>query len=523
MNLLTDKLIRTDCGGLTLPETFAALCADCVRSFPGLRHYQAPVWHAFLVQLATLALEVAGSADLPDDAAGWRSALRGLTPDWTEDEPWRLVTSADHPAFLQPPVPGGDLAPFKRRVDTADALDVLITSKNHDVKAERITQAQPDDWIFALVSLQTQEGYGGSGRYGIARMNGGHGSRPFLGIAPEGGPGARFLRDLRILLRPTNSPRLAGWGARRQVGLVWLEPWDGKQQLHVDELHPLFIEVCRRVRLVTETDRRMFALLATSETGRILAKDLKGVTDDPWAPVETGTETKIFTLTAEGFSWRKMRELLFQSGDSQSKRVYWRPVLAKVQRKDSGAVEIVAAGLARGQSKTEGFHERRIPVPPHARSRLADETDLQLAQAAERMERDAGTMARSVLRPALLCAFEKGQQPDFNARNAATAARPFEQEFDAAVDAEFFRVLWGSLEGTPEKAEQEWQTILRGHAKKTLQKALKAGPRTETRRFIAAARAESMFDGSIYKRFPLLRRRSDQDNEAISPESDDEL
>ena len=138
MNLLEDRLIRTDSGELTLPETLAELCADTIRAFPGLRHHQAPVWHAFLVQLAALALEAAGSAELPGDAAGWRWALRCLTPDWPEDEPWRLVTSADRPAFFQPPVPGGDLAPFKRRVDAPDALDVLVTSKNHDVKAERI-------------------------------------------------------------------------------------------------------------------------------------------------------------------------------------------------------------------------------------------------------------------------------------------------------------------------------------------------------------------------------------------------
>ena len=399
MNLLTDKLIRTDSGGLTLPETFAALCADCVRSFPGLRHHQAPAWHAFLVQLATLALETARSAEFPDDAAGWRSVLRGLTPDWPEDEPWRLVTSTDRPAFLQPPVPGGDLGPFKRRVYSPDALDVLVTSKNHDLKAERITQAQADDWIFSLVSLQTQEGQMGRGNYGIARMNGGYGSRPFLGIAPEGGPGTRFRRDLHILLRPTNAPHAADWGARRQVRLVWLEPWDGKQQLHVDELRFLCIEVCRRVRLAAEKDGRIFALLANSEGARILAKDLKGVTDDPWAPVETGVETKLFTLTAEGFFWRKMRELLFPSSDGGSKRVYWRPLLARVQRDDGDKVEIVAAGLARGQGKTEGFHERRVPVPAHVRARLADETDRLVAQMADRQERDAATMAGKVLRP----------------------------------------------------------------------------------------------------------------------------
>jgi CRISPR system Cascade subunit CasA len=219
-----------------------------------------------------------------------------------------------------------------------------------------------------------------------------------------------------------------------------------------------------------------------------------------------------------------MCDLLFSGTAAESKRVFVRPLLASVRPEDGERLEIVGAGLARGQGKTEGFHERRIVVPSRARARLADETDRQLAQMAECMERDAGTMARSVLRPALLCAFEKGpEQLNFNARDAVAAARPFEQEFDAAVDTEFFPALWGSLEGTPEKAEQEWQTTLRGHAKEALQKALKAGPRTETRRFIAAARAESMFDGSIYKQFPLLRRPPDEGKEAISPELEDEL
>jgi CRISPR system Cascade subunit CasA len=186
MNLLEDELIRTDCGVLSLPETLAALCQDSIRSFPGLRHHQAPVWHAFLVQLSALAVEAAASVEPPSDGAGWRTALRGLTPEWPGDEPWRLVTPADRPSFLQPPVPGGDLTPFRVRINAPDKLDVLVTSKNHDLKAERITHALPDDWIFALVSLQTQEGQMGRGNYGIARMNGGYGSRPFLGIAPEG-------------------------------------------------------------------------------------------------------------------------------------------------------------------------------------------------------------------------------------------------------------------------------------------------------------------------------------------------
>ena len=523
MNLLEDELIRTDYGELSLPETLAAQCRDGIRSFPGLRHHQAPVWHAFLVQLSALALDAAGCTELPGDSLGWRSALRGLTPDWPGDEPWRLVTPADRPAFLQPPVPGGDLAPFKTRVGAPDKLDVLVTSKNHDLKAERITRARPDDWIFALVSLQTQEGQMGRGNYGIARMNGGYGSRPFLGIAPEGGLGARFRRDLRILLRPTNRPLSAGWGARRQVRLVWLEPWDGKQQLDAEELRPLFIEVCRRVRLAVEEGGRIFARLSNSAATRIAGKQLKGVTDDPWAPVEVGSETKLLSLTAEGFSWRKMRELLFSGADSSSKRVFKRPLLATVQRDDGATVEIVAAGLARGQGKTEGFHERQIPVPAHARVRLTDETDRTLAEAADRQERDAGSMAQRVLRPALICAFDKGpERVDFSARDAVAAAAPFMQDFDAAVDSAFFPALWESLSEAPEEAERAWQSTLRDRAENTLRKALEAGPRSEIRRFIASARAESLFAGALYRHFPGLHRSEARKSDAIPPTRNDD-
>jgi CRISPR system Cascade subunit CasA len=218
-----------------------------------------------------------------------------------------------------------------------------------------------------------------------------------------------------------------------------------------------------------------------------------------------------------------MRELLFSGTDSSSKRVFKRPLLATVQRDDGATAEIVAAGLARGQGKTEGFHERRIPVPAHARLRLADETDRTLAEAADRQERDAGSMAQRVLRPALLCAFDKGpERLDFNARDAVAAAAPFMQEFDAAVDTEFFPALWASLEKNPEEAERGWQSILRDRAEKTLRKALEAGPRAETRRFIAAARAESIFAGAAYRQFPALRRSAGRDGAPISPEWQDE-
>src|SRR5690606_36122723 len=115
-------------------------------------------------------------------------------------EPWSLVSKAGSPAFLQAPCREAKEIDAWREISTPDALDMLVTAKNHDVKAGRIANAAPDDWLFALVSLQTQAGYMGAGNYGISRMNRGASSRPCVGIVPPGGPSARFLRDLRQIL-----------------------------------------------------------------------------------------------------------------------------------------------------------------------------------------------------------------------------------------------------------------------------------------------------------------------------------
>lgn len=89
---------------------------------------------------------------------------------------------------------------WKNVVCAADALDMLVTSKNHDLKGARLRRAEPDDWLFALVSLQTQEGFLGAGNYGISRMNGGFASRPGVGVAPVGSWGVRWAADTRVLL-----------------------------------------------------------------------------------------------------------------------------------------------------------------------------------------------------------------------------------------------------------------------------------------------------------------------------------
>src|SRR5271165_116819 len=184
----------------TLPGVLAALATGSASSFASLRPHQRHVWHAFLVQIAALALEKGGETKLPDEEAAWHRLLRGLTRMWPDGEPWSLVVEdAEKPALLQAPIPGGVL-PQCRTVTSPDGLDILITSKNHDVKAARMYGAAPEDWLFALVSLQTQQGSMGAGKYGISRMNGGYGARPSFGIDDPSNAGFRFRHDTMALL-----------------------------------------------------------------------------------------------------------------------------------------------------------------------------------------------------------------------------------------------------------------------------------------------------------------------------------
>lgn len=205
-SLLDEPLIRARLvdGGqpvkYSLPGLFVALAHDEVRDFPALRPHQRHPWHAFLVQLAAMALHHAGQTQPFDTEPAWKAALLALTPEHPDGVAWRLIAPHDQPAFMQAPVPGGKIDDWENDRPTPDSLDILVTSKNHDLKQARIHKAYPDDWIFSLVSLQTAAPFPGRGNYGVVRMNGGASSRPGIGIVPLGGLGTNWKRDLRIAL-----------------------------------------------------------------------------------------------------------------------------------------------------------------------------------------------------------------------------------------------------------------------------------------------------------------------------------
>ena len=290
------------------------------------------------------------------DAADWKADLSGLTPDHADDEPWRLVVADQNkPAFLQPPVPKNlKWSPIK----TPDALDMLITSRNHDLKQNVARQAEPEDWVFALVSLQTSEGYGGSGNQGIARMNGGSSSRPMLGLVPSQAENltvnasAWWARDVRQLIKARKAYNESGPCVAGGDALLWCLDWPENRQLNLRDLDPWFIEVCRRIRL-TDAGGVISAQRSTSKATRVDAKMAKGVVGDPWAPVHK--EGKSFTLT-QGYNYKTLDDLLF-SGDWQP------PLLAQLGADETIDMLLIAEGISRGNSKTEGFPLPRRSAP----------------------------------------------------------------------------------------------------------------------------------------------------------------
>ncbi|MFM9939451.1 MAG: hypothetical protein ACKVP7_08140 [Hyphomicrobiaceae bacterium] len=426
---------------------------DEIVSFPALRAHQVPAWHMFLAQLGAITMHRAGLSEPSGDEAEWHRIIRALTAaEFPNDEPWCLVVDdLAKPAFLQPPVPAGEK--LGRALRTPDALDMVITSKNHDLKGEVAVSAAEDDWVFALVSLQTCEGYGGSGNNGIARMNGGSSSRVCLGLVPMAeptpnhlllSPGVRLRRDLEQL-----AARRAAWleplaplyPAPAGTALLWTLPWPDGAGLPVTTLDALFIEVCRRVRL-TSVNGRLAALAGTSDGTRVAGKEFKGALGDPWAPINKA-ESKSLTLGEDGdFDYAMITRLL--SGEWQL------PLLATLGPGETARARnwaLVAQAFARGNSKTGGFKERVIPVTGKAAAAMGPRRP-DLHSLAAYQIRDIEELAKT-LRNAIALAAVGGDRDAVN-EDAYAAARPYREALKGEADRLFFPALWRRFDAEDE-------------------------------------------------------------------------
>ncbi len=419
-----------------------------------------------------------------------------LTPGWPEDEPWCLVAPPGQPALLQAPAQSSNLIGWNE-VKAPDALDMLITARNHDLKREVMAEAAPDDWLFALATVQTMDG-GLSGSYrGISRMNSDSGSRPCVTIRPGDRPGAWFTRDVNILLR--RKAQIAnGWGYRERggVALLWLRPWDGMGPIYSPaELDPLFVEICRRIRF----EHRQNRLVAFKNTNKSLIGSgfQNGMTGDPWAPINVEKD-KLFTIGKKRFRYDQMIEIL-------EGRTFRAALLQDVAEGDaSEALSLFACAVVRGVGKTEGYHERRIPIAKKVVGLLKRGQIDEIAKVALRRAELIGQIENDLLRRALRCLFfervgkpTEGSGGDRLSPPQQETLKRWVDRLDREADAEFFQRLWEELEPDEEEARRAvrdaWLKEMIGRAHDLLGQAADELPLPRIHRYRARVRADDEF------------------------------
>lgn len=515
MNLLTHPLFRVQTAsghvGMTLPELLAALGQDRVESLPGLQRHQEDAFHMFLCYLSGTALARAQQTDPHQDPTFWTQALRDLAGR-RDDHAWTLlVADPTQPAFMQPPATTLEeyTKEYRTERQTPDAIDVLLTAKNHDIKATKAVAPQPDEWVYALVSLQTMSGYILK-HQGIARMNSGLGSRACVSLVYGETQGQRWQRDTQKLIATRPELLRDPWPYRGDgVVLTWLQPWNRKTSLDLDQLDPFFIEVSRGVRLDV-VEGRISARTATEQAPRINAKSYNGVLGDPWIPINRNDPKKgesALTVGVSGFTPELLRNLIFEDGFQ----------LAPMQRPDhehgERPFQFTASVLVRGQGTTDGFRTASISVPGKAANQVfhAGPKRERLAKLSKTALTDASELQNRALKPAVLSLLQAGSERiDFEKREITAWWQQSARRYANAWGAVFFTWLWEAGEtASDEEALGQWRLRLQSCALAGLQEATRGYPGREGRRYRARVRSETIFYRNLYKIFPELKEITD--------------
>jgi CRISPR system Cascade subunit CasA len=462
----------------TLPGILSRLASGELEDFPRVRAHQFHPWSMFLTQLAAIALRRAGLTDPCQSEDAWRELLLALTG--REHEPWCLVVEdLARPAFLQPPVPEGSLAGWRTRAHPDD-IDILVTAKAHDVKMSTIASDDLEAWIYALVTLQTMQGFPGRGYTRVARMNGGYGNRARVGYAPDPSPAGRFRRDVEVLLASWDT-LVESRGFRNDgISLVWTEPWDGKASIALTALSPHFIEVCWRVRF---PPGGVAACAYTTTSERRCAPEVDdGDVGDSWIPVaRTGGA---LTVGSRGFGYDLLSRVLFSDEYAQA-------AAQQLTASDGDPIVFVASATARGQGKTEGLHERVLPLSGRVRWQMGrPDGRAALGRRASVWIQCADKMRSRVLFPAL--------------KRIALGEHVVEDRFSERVDEGFFERLFSTLDDPEAAARLAFEAWTSQVAWDELQTAIDRCAVPDAQRLRLVSDAERTFAACLRKNFEDL-------------------
>jgi CRISPR system Cascade subunit CasA len=226
----------------------------------------------------------------------------------------------------------------------------------------------------------------------------------------------------------------------------------------------------------------MRARTTSSNAPRITAKELNGVTGDPWMPVDAAA-AKALSIGRRGFDYELATELLLGTKFIKPSAQMW------LSTDDTEGVYLLAQGVARGQGKTEGYHERRIPLSRKVRQALLSKNTDELAKLAGERIYSIGAIFE-MLKYSLTGLFGNGAPNGKDKNVDKTRVRRFAQPFEAQCDAQFFPELIDEIEADDREAVREkWLLALAERAESVLQSAFDGGPRSGQLRYRAQSAA----------------------------------
>lgn len=463
-NLLIDPIITVVSDGVLetvpLPEVLSRLATGKEVEFERVRPFQEEAWHAFLVQLGALVASKEGK--LPQDRQGWRSALFSLGGDSAEC--WTLfVDDISLPAFMQPATKELNTTDVWK---TPDDLDVLITSRAHDIKPHQIQFPRMEDWMFALVSVQTTWGYGGAGNYGVFRNRGSYAARIFVSGAPSFSNSERFLRDVKVWQEEWESIR--GIGLRGDVKLLWNRFWSGSEQVEVCDLSPAAIEICRIYRMRLQGESLVCARKSCTAPMINRTQELSG---DIWTPLEVDPKSgEKSPMAFRGIpALRDFIKIMFQAEPSPAMR----------PRPDDKM--IILRGVARDPSR-QGMTVGYVDMCLNPVFATDEEKQQAFAKATDWME------TLSKVRGALaMCLFTFNQggpeKTDMKSESSAKQVSGWLDKFDAET-FDTFTILLSKKSET-----SEWLSSLRSIFEVIVDDAIKNGPAPSSVRIRGAAKS----------------------------------
>ena len=193
---------------------------------------------------------------------------------------------------------------------------------------------------------------------------------------------------------------------------------------------------------------------------------------------------------------------------------------------DLEGLTLIARAIAGGQSTTDGYHERCVPMSRTVRRMfIRKETGVLERVADERI--DAIGKIHSLLRHALEALFDNGTErngrgkvADGTKNKAGRFAKPFQQ----GEDLRFFEELNQEIEAADrEKARLRWYISMSERARTILTEAFEAGPRSGEQRYRARAAALGRFEGGLRseKVLPSLAEHYRQEKTKRQGESHD--